>query len=85
MPQVIPTRDEIVRMTPKQRDRARRLIWAILAETDRHIDRESQRRDDAKAFGEAVRQRARDLEAYMPKDPPWVTAARRQALLEATT
>ena len=85
MPQVIPTRDEIVRMTPKQRDRARRLIWAILAETDRHIDRESQRRDDAQAFGEAVRQRARDLEAYMPKDPPWVTAARRQALLEATS
>ena len=85
MPQVIPTRDEIVRMTPKQRDRARRLIWAILAETDRHIDRESQRRDDAKAFGEAVLQRARDLEAYIPKDPLWVTAARRQALLEATS
>ena len=85
MPQVIPTRDEIVRMTPKQRDRARRLIWAILAETDRHIDRESQRRDDTKAFGEAARQRARDLEAYIPKDPPWVTAARRQALLEATS
>ena len=85
MPQVIPTRDEIVRMTPKQRDRARRLIWAILAETDRHIDRESQRRDDAQAFGEAVRQRARDLEAYIPKDPPGVTAARRQALLEATS
>ena len=85
MPQVIPTRDEIVRMTPKQRDRARRLIWAILAETDRHLDRESQRRDDAQAFGEAVRQRARDLEAYIPKDPPWVTAARRQALLEATS
>ena len=83
MPQVIPTRDEIVRMTPKQRDRARRLIWAILAETDRHIDRESQRRDDAQAFGEAVRQRACDLEAYIPKDPPWVTAARRQELLEA--
>lgn len=85
MPQVIPTQDELVRMTPKQRDRARRLIWAILAETDRHIDRESKRRDDAQAFGEAVRQRARDLEAYIPKDPPWVTAARRQALLEATS
>ena len=85
MPQIIPTHDEITRMTPQQRARARRLIWAILAETDRHIDRESQRRDDAKAFGEAVRQRARDLEAYIPKDPPWVTAARRQALLEATS
>ena len=85
MPQVIPTRDELVRMSPKQRDRARRLIWAILAETDRHIDRESRRRDDAKAFGEAVRQRARDLEAYIPHDPPWITAARRQALMEATS
>lgn len=85
MPQIIPTRDEITRMTPKQRDRARRLIWAILAETDRHIERESRARDDAKAFGEAVRQRARDLEQYMPQDPPWVTAARRQALMEATS
>ena len=83
MPQLIPTRDEVARMNPRQRDRARRAIWAILAETDRHIERESVRRDDAVAFGEAVRQRARDLEAYMPKDPPWVTAARRQALLEA--
>ena len=85
MPQLIPSRDEITRMTPQQRARARRLIWAILSETDRHIDRESQRRDDAKAFGDAVRQRARDLEAYIPKDPPWVTEARRQALLEATS
>ena len=85
MPQIIPTRDEMTRMTPQQRSRARRLIWAILAETDRHIERESRARDDAKAFGEAVRQRARDLEAYTPKDPPWITTARRQALLEATT
>ena len=85
MPQIIPTRDEITRMTPKQRDRARRIIWAILAETDRHIERESRARDDARAFGEAVRQRARDLEQYMPQDPPWVTAARRQALMEATS
>ena len=83
MPQLIPTRDEIIGMTPKQRAKTRRLIWGVLAETDRHIDRESQRHDDAKAFGEAVRQRARDLEAYMPKDPPWITAQRRQALLEA--
>ncbi len=85
MPQVIPTRDDLTRMTPKQRDRARRLIWAILAETDRHIDRQHKARDDARAFGEAVRERARDLEHYIPKDPPWITAARRQALLEATT
>lgn len=85
MPQIIPSRDEITRMTPQQRDRARRLIWGILAETDRHIERESQRRDDAVAFGEAVRERARALEAYIAKDPPWVTAARRQALTEATS
>ena len=85
MPQIIPTRDEITRMTPKQRDRARRMIWGILAETDRHIERESRARDDAQAFGEAVRQRARDLERYMPQEPPWVTAARRQALMEATS
>lgn len=85
MPQIIPTRAEITMMTPKQRARVRRLIWQILAETDRHIQRESERRDDLKAFGEAVRQRARDLEIYMPKDPPWVTEQRRQQLLEATS
>jgi hypothetical protein len=85
VPQIIPTRDEMTRMTPKQRDRARRIIWAILAETDRHIQRESERRDDLKAFGEAVRQRARDLEQYMPKDPPWLIEQRRQQLLEGTT
>lgn len=85
MPQIIPTREEMTRMTPRQRDRARRAIWAILAETDKHIERQSRVRDDNKAFGEAVRQRARDLEAYTPKDPPWVTAARQRALLEATS
>ena len=85
MPQLIPTQDELARMTPRQRDRARRAVWAILAETDRYLDKQSQRRDDLQAWGESVRQRARDLEAYIPKDPPWVTAARRQALLEATS
>lgn len=85
MPQLVPSRDEITRMTPQQRARARRLIWAILAETDRHIERESRRRDDAHAFGESVRERARAIEAYIAQDPPWVTAARRQALLEATS
>lgn len=85
MPQIIPTRSEILGMTPRQRARVRHLIWQILAETDRHIQRESERRDDLKAFGEAVRQRARDLEQYMPKDPPWLIEQRRQQLLEATT
>ena len=84
MPQLIPTSDDLQRMTPRQRAKVRRLIWQVLVATDRHIERESVKRDDIKAFGEAVRQRARDLERYMPKDPPWITAARRQALLEAT-
>ena len=72
-------------MTPSQRARARRAIWTILAETDKYIQRESERRDDAAAFGAAVRDRARDLEAYIPKDPPYVTAERRRQLLEGTS
>lgn len=72
-------------MTPQQRAKARRLIWAILAETDKHIERESRRRDDAAAFGEAVRERARLLERYALKDPAYVTAERRRLLVEATS
>lgn len=85
MPQVLPSRAELARMTPAQRAKARRAIWAILAETDVHIERESKRRDPAVAFGQAVRERARLLERYAPRDPAYVTAERRRILIEATS
>lgn len=82
MPALIPTPEDMKRMTPAQRARARRAVWAILAETDKYIQRQSRRRDDAAAFGAAVRERARDLERFIPRDPPYVTAERRRQLLE---
>ena len=85
MPQIVPTKDELARMTPAQRERARRAVWGILAETDRYLDRQSRRRDDLRAWGEAVRERARALEAYIPRDPAHIIDARRVALLEATS
>lgn len=85
MPQVLPSRDELARMTPQQRAKARRAIWAILAETDTYIERESRRRDPAVAFGQAVRERARLMERYAPRDPGYVIAERQRLLIEATS
>lgn len=85
MPQVLPSRAELARMTPAQRAKARRAIWAILAETDIHIERESKRRDPAVAFGQAVRDNARLMERYVPRDPDYVIAERRRILIEATS
>lgn len=83
MPLVLPTPEEMRRLTPPQRDKARRAIWAIIRETDERILREIRNVTTAAAFGEAVREQARDLERIVPRDPPWVCAERRQALLEA--
>lgn len=85
MPQLLPSRAELARMRPAQRAKARRLIWAVLAETDHYLERESKRRDSLVAFGEAVRERARLMERYVPRDPAYVTAERRRILIEATS
>jgi len=83
MPVLMPTPCELREMSPRQREKARRAIWRILRETDDNIRREVRTPLTAVAFGEAVRERARALEHYAPKDPPWVTAERRRLLLEA--
>ena len=83
MPVLMPTPGELRELTPAQREKARRLIWRILRETDDMVRREVRGVKDSVAFGEAVRERARALETYCPKDPPWVTAERRRLLLEA--
>lgn len=85
MPLVLPTPDEMRQLTPPQRDKARRAIWAILRETDERIVREVRNVTSAAAFGEAVRQQARDLERYVPRDPPWVIQERRAQLIEAVS
>jgi hypothetical protein len=38
---------------------------------------------DPQVMGEEIRNRARDLERDLPVEPDWVTAARRDALLQA--
>ena len=85
MPQILPSQSELARMTPTQRAKARRAIWAVLAATDHHLERESKRRDSLVAFGESVRERARLMERYVPRDPDYVTAQRRRLLMEATS
>lgn len=70
-------------MTAAQRDKARRALWRIIAETDRQVAVDLERAQDAHAFGEFVRATARELEKYTRHDPPHVIAQRRQIALEA--
>jgi hypothetical protein len=83
MPVLMPTPGELRELTPAQREKARRLIWRILRDTDDTVRREVRGVKDSVAFGEEVRDRARALERICPKDPPWVVAERRRLLLEA--
>jgi hypothetical protein len=85
MPMLLPTPEEMARLTPRQKDKARRAIWKIITETDQHIERTARRVSDAAAFGEAVREHARALERYMPREPAWITSERQRLLLEATS
>ena len=83
MPVLMPTPNELQAMTPAQRDKARRALWRILQETDRQVERQRAAADEAHAFGEHVRQVARDLEKYTHHDPPHVIAQRRTTAMEA--
>lgn len=89
MPFLMPTADELARMSPAQKERARRAIARIALELDEAardlVDvRHAQRAAEQQAFGERIRAHARTLQAQRPPDPPHVTAARRRTLLNAT-
>lgn len=84
MPVLLPTPAELRRMTPAQRGRARRALWAILTETDRQVDRDQRKLDDAASYGEYVRATARELAKYEPIESAYVIEQRRQIALEAT-
>lgn len=83
MPVLMPTADEIRRMTPDQRRRVRSALWSIVRETDAQIERVAASIDSAAEFGRQVRDRARELEKYEPQDPDEITAQRRRDLMEA--
>ncbi len=85
MPMLMPTPDELARLTPRQQDKARRAMWRIITETDEQVNRTAKRITEAVAFGQAVRDHARALERYMPREPAYVTAERRRLLMEAVS
>ena len=89
MPALIPTPDDLTRMTPAQKTKIRRFIAQVALELDAAaadlVDTaaaERQRREQQ--WGENIRAHARTLQAMRPPEPPHVTAARRQNLLNAT-
>jgi hypothetical protein len=84
MPQTMPTPNEIQRLRPEQRAKIRRFIDQVIREMDTVIEREMQRNQRLAACGERIRTHARALEAQLTPEPDHVTAARRQALLDAT-
>ena len=89
MPRLIPDHDDLARMTPAQKSKIRRYIAAVALELDKYagelVDaKHAQRQRDLIAWGEAIRQHARNLQAARPPEPPHITEARRQALLDAT-
>ena len=89
MPALIPTPDDLARMTPSQKARARRAIARIALELDQAAAdicnaAAAQRQAERAAWGEAIRAQARHLHSLTTPEPDHVTAARRRALIEAT-
>jgi hypothetical protein len=89
MPALIPTPDDLARMTPAQRAKIRRFIAQVALELDEHArdlinTRAAERQLREQQWGERIRQHARHLQAQLPPEPAHVTAARRQALLDNT-
>jgi hypothetical protein len=89
MPALIPTPDDLARMTPTQRAKIRRFIAQVALELDEHardlVDtRAAERQLREQQSGERIRQHARNLQAQLPPEPAHITAARRQTLLDNT-
>jgi hypothetical protein len=89
MPALIPTPDDLARMTPAQRAKIRRYIAQVALELDEHArdlinTRAAERQLREQQWGERIRQHARNLQAQLPPEPAHITAARRQALLDNT-
>lgn len=77
MPILMPTPDEMSRMSHAQRAKARRALWAIIRDTDQHLEQQQQQLVDAAQFGQHVLDQARALEHTEPRDSPTDIIARR--------
>ena len=89
MPALIPTPDDLARMTPAQKAKVRRAIARIALELDQAAAdicdaAVAQRSRDLAAWGERIRAHARHLHALRTPEPPHVIEARRRTLLDAT-
>ena len=89
MPALMPTPDELARLTPAQKNKIRRFIAQVALELDQAaadlVDTAAaQRQLREQQWGENIRAHARSLEAMRPPEPAHVTEARRQTLLDAT-
>ena len=89
MPALIPTPADLARMTPAQKAKVRRAIARIALELDQAAAdicdaAHAQRSRELAEWGERIRTHARHLQAMRPPEPPHLTEARRQALLDAT-
>ena len=65
-----------VALSREQREEARRAVWSVMQVVETEAPDK---------VGQRIRARARIKERQMRREPDWVTAARRQALLEAVT
>ena len=89
MPAIIPTPEELARLTPAQKAKIRRFIAQVALELDAAaadlIDTAAIRRAQRdQAWGESIRAHARTLQSMRTPEPPHLVEARRQTLIQAT-
>ena len=89
MPALVPTPDDLARMTPAQKAKVRRAVARIALELDQAAAdicdaAHAQRSRELAEWGERIRTHARHLHAMRTPEPPHVIEARRRTLLEAT-
>ena len=90
MPALVPTTDDLARMTPAQKAKVRRAIARIALELDQAAAdicdaAAAQRSRELAEWGERIRAHARHLHALRTPEPPHLIEARRRTLLQATT
>ena len=90
MPALVPTPDDLARMTPAQKAKVRRAVARIALELDQAAAdicdaAAAQRSRDLAEWGERIRTHARHLHALRTPEPAHLIEERRRILLDATT